>query len=139
MSIQLTGNDYYLSQLTNTAKSSTSALSSKLDTLSADSSTDEELMSACKDFEEYLIEQVVKSTKEALLSNDEEEEGEYTSMFSDTINQTYAKMISENANLGIADMLYNSIKNNTGTTSTTETSGETKTSAAESVASSQEN
>ena len=33
-------------------------------------------------------------------------------MFSDKLNAQYAKLISENSNLGIAEMLYESIKNN---------------------------
>ncbi len=107
------GSDYiYTQNLTNNARnSSVDKLSSKISGLSKDS-TDEELMAACKSFEEYLIEQVVKSTRETFLRNEEEKNSEYLSMFGDKLNQQYANLIADNGNLGIAKMLYDSIKNN---------------------------
>lgn len=107
------GSDYMYTQQLNGTSSKTSAdkLSSTISGLS-ENSTDEELMAACKSFEEYLVEQVVKTTKETLIDNSEEKENDYLSMFSDKLNAQYAKLISENSNLGIAEMLYESIKNN---------------------------
>ena len=111
--MKITGSDslYLNSAAGNASTASSEKLSSTISNLSSESS-DEELLDACKSFEEYLVEQVVKSTKSALLENEEEEENDYLSTFPDTINQEYAKIISENANLGIAQMLYESIKNN---------------------------
>lgn len=68
-------------------------------------------MQACKEFETYLVEQVIKNTKSAMLE-DEDSEGEYMKMFGDTLNQSYAELITENADLGIAQMLYESMKRN---------------------------
>ena len=58
------GSDYMYTQKLNSTSSKTSAdkLSSTISGLS-ENSTDEELMAACKSFEEYLVEQVVKTTK----------------------------------------------------------------------------
>ncbi len=107
------GSDYLYAQQakSSSAKSSVDKLSSKISGLSANS-TDEELMAACKSFEEYLVEQVVKSTRETLLENKEEKNSDYLSMFGDKLNAQYAKLISENGHLGIAEMLYDSIKQN---------------------------
>ena len=41
---------------------------------------------------------------------DEDSQGDYMKMFGDTLNQSYAEMITESANLGIAQMLYESMK-----------------------------
>jgi flagellar protein FlgJ len=68
-------------------------------------------MAACKEFETYLVEQVIKNTKSAML-DDEDSQGEYMKMFGDKLNQSYAEMITETANLGIAQMLYESMKRN---------------------------
>ncbi|MBP3569830.1 MAG: rod-binding protein [Lachnospiraceae bacterium] len=86
-------------------------LSSSLSSIENGAATDEELMEACKDFEAYLVEQVIKSTKQAMLE-DEDSEGDYMKMFGDTMTQSYAEMITETSNLGIAQMLYESMKRN---------------------------
>ena len=44
--------------------------------------------------------------------DDEDSQGEYMKMFGDKLNQSYAEMIAETANLGIAQMLYESMKRN---------------------------
>lgn len=86
-------------------------LSSSLSSIENGTATDEELMEACKDFEAYLVEQVIKSAKKAMLS-DEDSEGEYMKMFGDNLTQSYAEMLTETADLGIAQMLYESMKRN---------------------------
>lgn len=115
MSISIGSN--YAEQL-NSVKKETSAdkLSSKLDGMSAHSATDAELMEACKGFEEYLVEQVIKSSKKALCPDDDLKDNAYMKTFGDTLYEQYAKIVSDNANLGIADMLYKSIKDNAGIT-----------------------
>lgn len=89
----------------------TDKLSSSLDGIAEGAATDEELMEACKSFESYMVEQVIKSTKKAMLAN-EDEEGDYMKYFGDTMTEEYAKMITESSNLGIAQMLYDSMKRN---------------------------
>ncbi|MBP3703193.1 MAG: hypothetical protein J6I65_05330, partial [Lachnospiraceae bacterium] len=52
--------------------------------------TDDELMKACKSFEQYFIEQIFKGMK-ATIGSTEEDESEYTSMFGDMLIEEYAK------------------------------------------------
>ena len=86
-------------------------LSATVGNIEKGEATDAELYEACKEFETYLVEQVIKSTKSAMLE-DEDSEGDYMKMFGDTLNQSYAEMITETADLGIAQMLYESMKRN---------------------------
>ncbi|MCQ2536848.1 MAG: rod-binding protein [Lachnospiraceae bacterium] len=114
MSIEIGSNYFYQQQLRSTAaKSSADKLSGKLSGLSASEATDEELMEACKSFEQYLVEQVMKSTKEAMIPKSEEDDNQYMKYFGENLYQEYAKLVTENANLGIAKMLYESVKRNT--------------------------
>jgi flagellar protein FlgJ len=93
------------------SQAKTEKLSSSLSNIEKGTASDEELMEACKEFETYLVEQVIKNTKSAML-DDEDSQGEYMKMFGDRLNQSYAEMITETANLGIAQMLYESMKRN---------------------------
>lgn len=71
--------------------------------------TDEELMDACKSFESYLLEQVMKSAEKTIMKADDEE-NEYLSMFKDNMFQEYARMITESGQIGLAKQLYESMK-----------------------------
>ena len=114
MAISL-GSDYmYTKSLASKASEATAdKLSGKLSGLNVSEASDEELMAACKSFEEYLVEQVIKSTKETMVPKDEDEDNAYMKLFGDTMYQEYAKIVSENSNLGIAKMLYESMKRDT--------------------------
>lgn len=111
MSISIGTDNYYLQSMQNASTAKTEKLSSSLSSIEEGTATDEELMEACKEFEAYLVEQVIKSTKKAMLS-DEDSEGEYMKIFGDNLTQSYAELITENADLGIAQMLYESMKRN---------------------------
>ena len=80
------------------------------------SSNDEELMEACKSFESYLIEQVMKESKKMIKMNSDEEENDYMSTFGDNLSQQYAGIITEKGELGIAQKLFDSMKRNQGVT-----------------------
>ena len=107
------GSDAILMQqnASSAATARTNKLSASLDSIDKGAATDEEMMEACKDFESYLVEQVIKSAKKAMLQ-DEESEGEYMKYFGDHLTQSYAEMITETGDLGIAQMLYESMKRN---------------------------
>ena len=112
MAVSIGSDMLYMQQNTQSATNAkTEKLSSSLNSIENGAATDEELMEACKDFEAYLVEQVVKSAKKAMLS-DEDSEGDYMKMFGDNLTQSYAEMITDTANLGIAQMLYESMKRN---------------------------
>ncbi len=111
MSISIGTEGMYLQNMQSQANAKTEKLSSYLSSIENGTATEEELMEACKDFETYLVEQVIKNTKSAMLE-DEDSQGEYMKMFGDTMTQSYAEMITDTADLGIAQMLYESMKRN---------------------------
>ncbi|HKL98526.1 MAG TPA: rod-binding protein [Mobilitalea sp.] len=78
--------------------------------LTDNAATDEELMEVCKSFETYMIEQVMKEMKKSVSS--EEEDNDYLKQFGDILYEEYAKNATENESLGIAQMLYESMKRN---------------------------
>ncbi|MCQ2506576.1 MAG: hypothetical protein MJ113_05305 [Lachnospiraceae bacterium] len=104
------GNIYQNLASSNSSSNKAEALSNKLAGLGKDSD-DAELKKACESFEQYFVEQVIKNTRSAMI-DDEDSKGDYMKVFSDIQNQEYARLISENANLGIAQKLYDSIKQN---------------------------
>lgn len=112
MSISIGTDSLALQQM---AKSSSTTradkLSASLGSIENGAATDEELMEACKSFETYMVEQVIKQTKKAMLT-DEDSEGDYMKIFGDHLTQSYAEMITETGELGIAQMLYESMKRN---------------------------
>ena len=81
--------------------------------LDRDNATDEEMMKACNEFEQYMVEQVYKAMENTIMKADEEE-NEYESYFGDLRVQEYAKAVTEQGNIGLARQLYNSMKNNQG-------------------------
>jgi len=111
MAISIGGDSLYLQGMQNASQVKTEKLSSSLSSIEQGIASDAELMQACKEFETYLVEQVIKNTKSAMLE-DEDSQGEYMKMFGDRLNQSYAEMITETADLGIAQMLYESMKRN---------------------------
>lgn len=77
----------------------------------SDTASDEELMEACKSFESYLLEQVFKGMEKTVMK-DEEEENDYLAQFGDKLYEEFAKSAAEDGSLGIAQMLYESMKRN---------------------------
>ena len=111
MAISIGSDSLYLQNMQNASAAKAEKLSSSLSNIEKGTATDEELMEACKEFETYLVEQVIKNTRSAMLE-DEDSQGDYMKMFGDKLNQSYAEMITETGNLGIAKMLYESMKRN---------------------------
>lgn len=98
----------------NTSTASTASADKLVDTLdgmNVKDASDEELLDACKSFESYFIEQVLKEAKKTVKDEDEEE-NQYLQYFGDTMIQEYAKVISDRGDLGIAQTLYESMKRN---------------------------
>lgn len=87
----------------------TITLKDKLDKTNTSTATDDELMQVCKDFEAYLAEQVFKSMKK-MVPESEDDQNEYMQYFGDNLYQEYAKNMSDAGELGIAQMLYESMK-----------------------------
>lgn len=101
--------------------SQSSAASAKMDQIKNTdyaNATDEELMNACKQFEEYFVEMTLKEvfkTVDLFGMNESTSNAMSTSkdLMKDGMVQTFAEKITEEANLGLAQQLYESMKRNT--------------------------
>jgi len=80
--------------------------------LKSKTATDEELMEVCKSFESYLMEQVMKEMKKSVPQDEDKEKNQYMEYFGDTLFEEYANDATETQGLGIAQMLYESMKRN---------------------------
>ena len=98
--------DTYASSISSTSASS---LKDSLESVNQDSD-DEELMNACKSFESYFVQKIIQQAEETVKSDDEE--GEYLKYFGDTLTQTYADAIADSGEIGLAQQLYDSMKQN---------------------------
>ncbi len=91
----------------------------KLGSKAKGAQTDEEMMDACKEFETYLWEQVIKSMKETTKAfSGEEDEGQQVSYFMDSAITEVASELTDQ-NLGpnsLAMQMYEQMKRNQGLT-----------------------
>lgn len=114
MSMDISGISAML-DYTNTAaaNSKTSGLESSLkgDLSSAD---DEELLDVCKDFEAYFVEMVMKEVEKTIPENEEEDSGmgQLKDYFKDEMIQLMADEVCEQADLGLAQQMYEQMKRN---------------------------
>ena len=114
MSISMDSLSSMIDNTSSTATNSSSALEKKLGNDYSDA-TDEELMDACKQFETYFIEQVMKEVEKTL----PEPEGQDASMtqltdyYKDEMIQDLASQVSDNSGKqGLAQTLYEQMKRN---------------------------
>lgn len=109
--------DYYKQLASN---SETSKVAEKLNRTDAASASEDELMEVCKQFESYLLEQVFKNLeKTTKVWSDEESSianNQLVDYFKDQTVQELAGMSTEQNSLGLAQMLYEQLKNNLGIT-----------------------
>ena len=80
--------------------------------------TDEELMGACKQFEQYFVEMTLKEVFKTvdLFGMKESTSGAMMTtkdLLKDSMVRTFAERITEESNLGLAQQLYESMKRNT--------------------------
>lgn len=76
---------------------------------------DSELMSACKEFEAYFLEQVFKALEKTATVTGEKDEALTSGtvdLFKDRMYQEYAKQTADSGNFGIAQALYEQMKRN---------------------------
>lgn len=101
--------------------SKSSAATAKMDQIKNtdyENATDEELMDACKQFEEYFVEMTLKEVFKTvdLFGMGESSSGAMSTskdLMKDGIVQKFAEKITEESNLGLAQQLYESMKRNT--------------------------
>ena len=97
MSFSIDGISSLVSNAQNSAAAgSASALKNSISSVSSGSS-EEELLSVCKDFESYFVEEVLKEVKENLISDDDEDN-----------SNDYVNMFQDNYLSAIADQMVNS-------------------------------
>lgn len=92
--------------LNNSSEVNKVKLENNLQNINSDTES-EELLEACKDFEQYFVEQVMKEFTKSL---DEFNNNTYMQYFGDNLISEYAETVTESGNLGMAEMLYESIK-----------------------------
>ena len=112
MSISIDSNSLYSNYLTTATGAATKAdkLTTTLNSEKLGSSSDEELMEVCKEFEAYFVEQVLKEMQKTVHSSDED--SDYYQYFGDILWQEYAEDIAGSGQLGLAQQLYESMKRN---------------------------
>lgn len=114
MSISV-GADYYLNNsLTSQAATKADKLSSALGSMDVASATDAQLLESCKEFESYLVEQMLKGMEKTLPRDKDDEKNPYVEQFGDIFYTQVAKTIVDNGELGLAQQLYESMKRNQG-------------------------
>ena len=108
-------NNYYNGLMENTVNGMTAGKLTDSVKRAENTNSDEELMKACKSFESYMVEQVMSRMEEVFHVDgvETENDNEYMSMFKDTFIKDRAELLTENTDLGIAKMLYESMKRNT--------------------------
>ncbi|MCR4908453.1 MAG: rod-binding protein [Lachnospiraceae bacterium] len=104
--------DYLNNTAVNDALSGTDKLTKK----NYNGSTDEELMQACKQFEAYFIEQVYKGMEKTVPEEQftSQSTGTLVKYYKDEMIKTMAEQTSDQEQLGLAQMLYEQMKRNTG-------------------------
>lgn len=106
----------YVNTLGQTASTASSGSSKIEKSLKSDmsGSTDEELMSVCKEFEAYFIEQVFKEMKNSIVPAEESEGANKTLLdyYEGELTTEYAKSASDQQENGLAQMLYEQMKRN---------------------------
>ena len=116
MSLSLDGINPYSNY--DTYKMDTTTTTGKLEeTLNSDLSkaTDDELMSVCRDFESYFVEQMFKEmqkTVDVFKDEDSDPNGNLVDFFKDNAIQELAGLQTEREGLGLAQMLYEQMKRN---------------------------
>ena len=102
--------------------SSSSAAADKMNNIKRTdytNATDDELMDACKQFEQYLVEMVMDEVMDTvdIFGTGEPSSSAMASsqdLMKDSMVQTMAKQLADGSNLGVAQELYESMKRNYG-------------------------
>lgn len=95
--------------------SSTSSLQNNLTNTDYSTATEDELMEACKQFEQYFVEQAFKGMEKMVPKSDDSSSTStsYVDMFKDKLYTEYAQSASDRGDgIGIAKQLYEQMKRN---------------------------
>ena len=107
--------DYYTSV---TGQAKATEFANNLSNKAQSATTDDELMSVCKQFESYMLEQVFKRMDKTVLRNTDESKDAATEnlvdFFREQTIQELASQSTEKQGLGIAQQLYEQLRRNYG-------------------------
>ncbi|MBO4882757.1 MAG: rod-binding protein [Lachnospiraceae bacterium] len=107
--------DYYTSV---TGQAKATELANSLSSKAENAKTDDELMSVCKQFESYLLEQVFKNMDKTVIRNGDESKDSSTENLVDYFKgqalQELSAQSTEKQGLGIAQQLYEQLRRNYG-------------------------
>jgi len=102
---------------------STKSLENSLSSSDLSTASDEKLLSVCKDFESYFVEQVFKGMQKMVPKNEDDStsssSSSLTDYYKDELTSKYASSASESnggEGFGIAKILYEQMKRNYNTT-----------------------
>lgn len=107
---------YYNDMYTKASSTSAQNLQDSLENKDYSTASSDELLEVCKDFEAYMVEQVMKQMQK-MIPKSEEKSNSYLEYFGDTMVQEMASIACESnggEELGIAQMLYEQMKRNYG-------------------------
>lgn len=113
----LNGLTDYSSYINSANEASTQALKNKLNNTVSETSSDDELLEACKEFESYLWEQVFKEMEKTtkIFSDEEDKDGYASNMvdyFKDSVIQEISGQAANQGANSVAQMLYEQMKRN---------------------------
>lgn len=89
-----------------------SVVANKLNDIKINSASDIEKYEACKEFEQYMLEQIYKSMEKTIMRA--EKKSDYENYFGDMMVQEYSKKAMDQGGIGLAKQLYESMKRNEG-------------------------
>lgn len=107
---------YYKDYVSTTAsQASGSALTNSVNNTNYENASDEQLMDACKQFETYFLEQVMKKMMDTVSTEDDAVmNNQLVSYFMDSTVTELCKQATDQQSLGLAQMLYEQMKINYG-------------------------
>lgn len=107
----------YTDYMNTTAQNATTEKLKSAATADYSNSTDEELMSVCKQFESYFLEQVFKEMQKTIPQSEysDQNTSNLVSYFKDSTITELASQSTEQNSLGLAQMLYEQMKRNMDT------------------------
>lgn len=95
----------------------TSALENKIKNADFTEAKDDELLEACKSFESYFVEQVIKEVEKTVKSDDGDSyASQMTDYFKDSVIQNISDKIVDQSGTSLAKSLYEQMKRNYGIT-----------------------
>ncbi|MCR5802241.1 MAG: rod-binding protein [Lachnospiraceae bacterium] len=109
--------DYYKSMADDVTAQSLKRKAAAAGTAGSSSETDDELMDVCKQFESYLLEQVMKGMEKTIMRADDKKDASTENLvdfFRGETLKTIAQQSTESSPLGLAQMLYDQLKINMG-------------------------